>query len=457
VTAAAHVPQPVGPRRILSFWFPLAATWLMMAIEGPYVAAIIARLGDPVPNLAAYGVAFAFAFLAEAPIIMVLTAANALVRDRQSFVALRRFVYALNAFVTLAMLVGISPPVFRFVTERLIGLPPDIARLTHMAMVALLPWPAAIGYRRFFQGILVRHNMPRRVAYGTIVRLVSMSIAAGTLALTTSLPGVVIGAIALAAGVVFEAVASRLMARRLVAALLAETSVAADANAAAPLTTREIARFYYPLALTSLLAIAINPVVVFFIGRSQSPLESLAVLPVIVGLTFIFRSGAMAYQEVAVALIGPNHENREPVAGVAAVLASAATFGLAAILFTPLAEVWFGRISGLTPELVAFALWPARVLAVVPALEYLLTFQRAQLILARRTRAITLATAVEVTTIGVALFIGVSFANLVGALAATIGLLFGRVAGNLVLLAATRAGKAGEARVASPAANLADA
>ncbi|HOC19273.1 MAG TPA: hypothetical protein PKK95_13455, partial [Vicinamibacterales bacterium] len=71
-----------GTRTILAFWAPLAATWLMMAVEGPYIAAIIARLAQPTPNLAAYGVAFSFAFIAEAPVIMMMTAANALVADR---------------------------------------------------------------------------------------------------------------------------------------------------------------------------------------------------------------------------------------------------------------------------------------------------------------------------------------------------------------------------------------
>ena len=44
---------------ILRFWLPLAGTWLMMAVEGPYLAAIMARLPDATVNLAAFGVAFA--------------------------------------------------------------------------------------------------------------------------------------------------------------------------------------------------------------------------------------------------------------------------------------------------------------------------------------------------------------------------------------------------------------
>ena len=46
---------------ITRFWFPLALTWLMMAAEGPFLAAIIARLHDPKSNLAAWGVAFGYA------------------------------------------------------------------------------------------------------------------------------------------------------------------------------------------------------------------------------------------------------------------------------------------------------------------------------------------------------------------------------------------------------------
>lgn len=421
---------PLGPRAILGFWTPLAATWLMMAIEGPYVAAIIARLPDAEVNLAAYGVAFSFAFIAEAPIIMMMTAANALVRDRPSFLALRRFLYTLNTALTLVILVALVPPFFRFATDRLIGLPPDIARLTHLATAFLVLWPAAIGYRRFYQGILVRHHLPRRVAYGTIIRLVTMSAIAPLLAYLSPLPGACVGAIALAAGVLAEAAASRWMAAALVRQLLA----GAGAGKQPAPTQREIARFYVPLAMTSLLAIVVNPLVTFFMGRSRSPIESLAVLPVVTGFVFIFRSGALAYQEVGVALVGSDRTNSHPVARVATALAGVSAAGLLLVLFTPLGRLWFEDVAGLSPDLARFALWPARVLAILPALDYLLSFQRAMLVLARRTRVITAATLVEATAIFVVLLVGVRVLGLVGALAATAAILLGRAAGNLFLL-----------------------
>jgi hypothetical protein len=428
--------RPLTPGGILAFWTPLAATWLMMSVEGPFIAAIIARLADPTFNLAAYGVAFSFAFIAEAPIIMVLTAANALVGDRQSYLALRRFVYALNGAVTAAMIIGLYPPLFRFVTDRLIGLPPEVAHLSHVATALLVLWPAAIGYRRFYQGVLVRHHMPQRVAYGTIVRVVSMSTAAGALHLAVSWPGAWVGSVALAFGVVCEAAASRWMARKVVAEILSgPPSLDAMVN---PLTTRQIFRFYYPLALTSVIAIGVSPLVTFFLGRSRSPIESLAVLPVISGLVFLFRSGALAYQEVGVALVGPERQNGPLLTRVAGSLAAAATLSLAGVLFTPLADVWFSSVSGLSPGLTRFALWPARAQALLPAMDYLLTLQRSLLIVSRRTRVITIAAAVEVAFVIGVMVVGVFGLDLVGALVASSAILIGRIAGNLFLLGVAR-------------------
>jgi progressive ankylosis protein len=201
------------PRAIVKFWLPLAATWLMMAVELPYIAAIVARMPDAAHGLAAFGVATSLAWLVESPIMMLLAASAALVRDRPSYVALRRFAAVLNIAVTAGMVVLAVPPVFRFVGERLMGLPPDISRLAQTATAILIFWPAAIGYRRFYQGILVRHHLTRRVAYGTVIRLLSMSITAAVLAKTSSFSGATIGAMALLTGVLAEAVASRWMAR----------------------------------------------------------------------------------------------------------------------------------------------------------------------------------------------------------------------------------------------------
>jgi progressive ankylosis protein len=89
------VDSQLTQRKIFFFWLPLAATWFMMSVEGPFLSALIARLPDPKFNLAAYGVAFSFALVIEAPVIMMLSAATTLVRNRQSYLSLRKFNLAL--------------------------------------------------------------------------------------------------------------------------------------------------------------------------------------------------------------------------------------------------------------------------------------------------------------------------------------------------------------------------
>src|SRR5512143_1767923 len=111
VTGSDHI----RPRTIFLFWLPLAATWFMMAVESPYIAAIVARMPAAEQSLAAFGVATSLAWLIESPIMMLFSAATALVHDRASYLALRRFALILNSIVTAAMVILSLPPVFRFV------------------------------------------------------------------------------------------------------------------------------------------------------------------------------------------------------------------------------------------------------------------------------------------------------------------------------------------------------
>jgi hypothetical protein len=417
-------------RKIFIFWLPLAATWLMMATEGPFLAAVIARLADPKYNLAAHGVAFSFAVLIEAPIIMIMSASTALVKDCNSYTKLRNFTYALNGIITALMVILIIPPVFDFISLRLIGLPPEVARLTHKACIIFLPWPGAIGYRRFYQGILIRSNLTRRVAYGTMVRLVTMAVVASVCYFFLELEGAVVGALALTLAVSAEAISSKLMARNSAKNLCQNMDPSAQGES---LTYRYIAKFYYPLALTSMLALGVYPMVTFFMGQSRMSLESLAVFPVVSALVFIFRSLGLSFQEVVIALLGDANENFQRLRNFALVLGTTVVSLLALIALTPLSSVWFQKVSGLSEPLALFSLAPAKILILIPGLTVLISFQRGLLVTNKRTTPITIATAIEVTSIFCLLFLTIHVVGWVGAVAAAVALVCGRIFSNFYL------------------------
>lgn len=416
-------------KKIFFFWIPLAATWLMMATEGPFLAAIIARLANPKFNLAAYGVAFSFAVFIEAPIIMIMSASTALAKDRDSYIKLRNFTFILNGLTTLVLITFMIPPIFDFFILSLIGLPENVARLTHQAFIVLLPWPAAIGYRRFYQGILIRSNLTRRVAYGTIIRLMGIVFTSLVCYLFFDLNGAVVGTLSLSVAVSSEAVVSRIMAHTSVRhlSLKERTSESKDESS---ISYRDITKFYYPLALTSILSIGVHPMVTFFMGQSRMPIESLAVLPVIYSLVFIFRSIGLSFQEVGIALLGKRNQNFVPLRNFALGLGFVLVGLLSIITFTPFSDIWFHKISGLTSELTNFAVFPAQLATLLPGLTVLISLQRSLLINIKKTTPITIATSIEVIGIFIILVITIAALNLIGAVAAAAALVTGRLFAN---------------------------
>ncbi len=416
-------------KKIFFFWIPLAATWLMMAIEGPFLAAIIARLANPKFNLAAFGVAFSFAVFIEAPVIMIMSASTALAKDRDSYIKLRNFTFVLNGITTAVMIIFIIPPIFTFITQGLIGLPENIAKLTHHAFIFILPWPAAIGYRRFYQGILIRNNLTRRVAYGTIIRLMAIVMTSLTCYLLFDLNGALVGTLSLAVAVSAEAVASRIMAHSSVRHLLFKERDP-ERSEETPISYRYITKFYYPLALTSILGIGVYPMVTFFMGQSQMPIESLAVLPVILSLVFIFRSLGLSFQEVGIALLEKNSNAFKPLRNFAFGLGIVLVCLLSLITLTPFSSIWFHKISGLSLELTIFAKFPAQIATLLPGLTVLISLQRALLINHKKTTPITIATSIEVICIFTILFVSIMAFNLIGAIAAFAALGVGRLFAN---------------------------
>jgi hypothetical protein len=416
-------------KKIFLFWLPLAATWIMMSFEGPYLAALIARSPHPEFNLAAYGVAYSLALIIEAPIIMIMSASVTLVKDKQSFQKLRDFTFTASSILTLFMIVLVLPQVFYFITEDLMNLPSEVSRLTHIAAVILIPWPGSIGYRRFYQGLLIKNNLTRKVAYGTIIRLTTMSLTGLILFLSGNFNGVVVGASSLSLGVIMEAAASRFMVKGVIKKIISEETQLPNA-----LTYGEITKFYYPLALTSVIGLGVQPMVTFFVGQSRMAIESLAVLPVVTSFVFIFRALGLSYQEVIITLIGERKENYNSLFRFALMLAIILVSVLGLVAFTPLAEFWFITVSGLSVSLSDFARVPLIIMFFFPALTVLISVQRGILVTNKNTKPITIATVTEVAFIITILIVLINYINLVGAVAATVAFVVGRVASNLYLI-----------------------
>jgi hypothetical protein len=349
-----------------------------------------------------------------------MSASTALVTGHHSYRRLKLFTDILNLGVTIVQLIMLIPPVFNFIVIHLMGVPEEVARIAHTALFIFLPWAASIGYRRFYQGILIRNNLTRRVTYGTIVRL-SIIVTMGLLLYSAGIPGAYVGAGAMSLAVLSEAIATRMMASGTLKML-----IAGEDTENGNINLRSIARFYYPLALTSILSLGVHPFVTFFLGRSNMAVESLAVLPVVNSLVFIFRSMGLSYQEVNIALIGRKRQNYGILRNYAVYLGIVVTVLISVIAFTPLANLWFVNVSGLSMELAELSYLPLKIMILLPALTVLLNFQRSLMVINSTTGPISKATAVELISIIVVMLVCVVFLNLVGVVAAAVAFVAGK-------------------------------
>jgi hypothetical protein len=383
-------------------WWPLAASWILMGLELPAVSAIMARLADPKISLAAYGgVVFPLSMIVEAPIIMLLSASTALCKDRQSYRLMRRFMLITGAALTAIHLLVVFTPLYGLVIGKLIRAPEEIRHPARIGLMIMTPWTWAIAYRRLQQGVLIRFGRSHLVGIGTAVRLGTNVLVLTIGYVIGTLPGIIVGATAVASGVVAEAIFAGFNVRPVL-----NGPVRAAPPQETPLTMGKFLHFYIPLAMTSLIALLVAPIGSAAVSRMPRALDSLAVWPVINGLTFMLRSVGIAYNEVVVALLGLKGAVRA-LRRFALLLGTATSSILILVAATPVAGLYFGRISALAPALAVLATHGIWFSVLMPGLGVIQSWHQGILVHSHRTRAITQAVVVYLVTSAVLLGIGI--------------------------------------------------
>jgi len=396
-------PAILTQRYIFRFWLPLALMWLLMAVEQPILAGVIARMDEPVQALAAFGITFSLALLFESPILMLLTASTALARGKQSYGQLLRFTTLLSVVLTVLHLAFAITPAFSWFVGEVVGAPAELVEPARLAFLFMFPWTAAVAYRRLWQGVMIRYGKTDQVGLTTVIRLASTAVVAMAGLYWGFVPGAALAALALAVGTIAAAIAAYIWTRPILRGPLSQLEPASD-----QISMRYLLDFYIPLALTMFINFIGRPLLTLGLSRSILALESLALWPVLLSLAFVFRSVGFAYQEVVVALTD-NEQSFLALRRFALTMGAVTSALLILLAVTPLNDLWYGRISGLMPELVALSRIPTLLIALTPAMAVVIHWQRGVLVNARRTRPITVAVALNVTVLIGAMWIGLQF------------------------------------------------
>lgn len=374
---------PVTLATVARLWLPLALSWLLMSAEIHIFTGFVARMPESKVNLAAFGsVVFPLALVVEAPIIMLLAASTALVRDRDSYRKLHRFTTVSGFLLTgLHLLVALTP-LYGILVEDLIRVPQEVVGPARTGLLWMTPWTWAIAYRRFQQGVLIARGRSQPMVWGTLVRLAFDFGVLAFLSSTTDISGISAGTAAIASGVTAEALFIGYCARPTVRELPAPRS---DAE---PLTRSSFLHFYVPLAMTPLLTLLIQPIGSAAMSRMPDALSSLAAWTPVHALVFLVRSLGFAFNEVVVALLD-RPGARPALLRFTSLLALGTMAVLAALAATPLSRLWFEEVSGLDPELGHVCATALFFALLMPGYQAVQSYHQGSLVHARRTRGVT--------------------------------------------------------------------
>lgn len=416
----------LSSKDVFFLWLPLAATWLLMAFELPMVQGLVARLTEAKLNLAAFGLAIPILFFIEAPIYSIITAANALVKDRESYYRLRNFTWLLSGGLSLLMLLVVQPLPYRILSSDLLHLSTDLVELSRLTLYGFVPSSFVVAYRRFYQGILIQAGENKLVGISTAIRLAVIIVAFTLLLAVDRFPGAQIGALALTVGLTVEAVTVRFMAWRVVERLCHTPCPPGTAT----LSYAAILKFYLPLALTTLIFSISFPLLTCFLSHAPLHVESLAVFPLVYNLSFFFGCLIFAMQEVIISRIGEAHTEFESLQKFTMRLALYVMVMQSLILLTPVSSHFvFFKLYSLSPVLGELAEFPAMYTVLLSLILAFGTWQRAVLIHGCWTKAVTVASTIEVICLTAVMAALVNFTTLGGITCAMISLVISRALG----------------------------
>lgn len=379
VTGPHHLAH-LTVRDVTSTWAPLALSWLIMTSELVITTAFVARMAQAELNLAAWGIVFAISVIVQSPAQMLLPLGTALTSDAAAYAKLRRYAMHLLVYLTLLQLIVGSTPLYGAVM-RAIGAPQDVIEIGRIGVLLMAPYAFCTGFRRFQQGVLIRYGDATVVVWGSVLRVVSVTVVLAGAMSSGAVSGVAAAAAAIVCGVAAEALYTQM---RVVPIITGPLKLQ---RAVQEMTFGRFYRFVWPLVVMNLLTMLVQSFVAVALARLARPLESLAVWPVLWGFLMLWQSPGMSYTEVVISLV------RRPGAvrllrRITTVTAAGLFVALFIVALTPLSPYWFATVSGLDPKLTELATRALLVSALLPSIRVIIGWYQGVIMYSEQTRAI---------------------------------------------------------------------
>lgn len=379
-------------KKIFLFWLSLALTSFAMSLESPICTSVISSLENSKINLAAFGVTFAFSLFLQSPVSRIMSLPLMFIEDRQSYLKVRQFAFILSTSISLLFLLAVTEPVFNNIIIPLLGLSPELSGLVKGGLLSWIPIPILMGLRRFYQGVLLCAHEPRKISIATFSRLVTLIVIIHLLRQVGGFSGVQLGVLSIQVGMFFELVLSWIFARPQVAEFLSKERVGNSTD----LSLKGIVKVFFPLAVSTVVAMSNGAILAAFTARGQLPIESLALLPIIFGLLNPFAWSSFAIQDSTHALIAKTKEIYPLVKKFSYIMGLALSLMLLLVGLTPLSDYYLLEINHLSDNMFALTPFPVLFIPIIPFTMAMKNFYRGAIIAEGRTKLLMISESFEI-------------------------------------------------------------
>lgn len=412
--------EDITSKRLLSFYVPLALSWLCMAAEAPICLAVISRSPESSVKAAAFQAVMAIAIFIEAPVIDLLSTSTTLCRSRASLQVMKKFVLWLILLVTVVHAAVVFTPLFDLLTMGLLRLRPEVAEACRVPLQILTLWSAAIGWRRWQQGLLIRAGQTRSISVGTLLRVGTVALCAFWLHFGAGMDGLLASAVGLMASVAVESAYVSWVSRE----VMEEGFLSEDEGS--QLSFKELVQFHLPLTATTSTMLMTGPLLSWALAASPEPVRNAAAFSVASSLVWLFRTSTFALPEVVIAL-SRDDNSRPKLQRFCLQVGLFFTFLMAVVWAFGLEKQWFLHVLGASEDLIPLASFAFLLSLAFPLINSQMSAYRGFLTASKETTSRLYAILVAMTTLFVSLKAGVGMAA-PGILTVSVGLLLGQLA-----------------------------
>ncbi|MFC1806662.1 hypothetical protein ACFL09_06770, partial [Planctomycetota bacterium] len=263
------------------FYWPLAATGLVMLLGRQFQNGVLARFEDAARELATFKLAMSVAMPFGAMLVFVPQMVNVLARSRRGRAVCLRFILAVGLVITLPLALAAFTAPGRAVVAWVFSLDAKTSRTVATYLWFFTPLVALRGLQQYYTGMLVQARRTGMVTLLNTARLVAM---VGMLLTGLHLGWGPVWTVALAG------VLSAGLCLVLAGVLYALCYQPPERPEHEDLTYRETLAFFWPVAVTSIMFALSRPILYAFLNRTAEGVVAVAAAAVAFDVSMFFGS-----------------------------------------------------------------------------------------------------------------------------------------------------------------------